>query len=121
MYQLFSDRLRAVIELSGKQSKELAASCKISPARLSAYVCGKNEPSLEILSTICQRMNCSADYLLGLSDSIARQAPLSLSNTIVPRDPLGDLLPAYREQAENYISFLRKQQEDETSAAKEDA
>ena len=69
----FAFRLRFAIERSGMQQKNLAAAIRLSPARLSNYVNGHSEPSLDILSLLCRELKVSADYLIGLTD---RERPL---------------------------------------------
>ena len=116
----FAVRLRLVIKESGKQQKELASAMHLSPARFSNYVNGHSEPSLNILTSICQTLCVSADYLLGLSN-ISNLRRIDDKQFIVQHDPLGDLTPEYRQQAESYLSFLRQQQAAQLAASKEEA
>ena len=66
----FAMRLRFAIERSGMQQKKLATALKLSPARLSNYVNGHSEPSLDVLLLICKELKVSADYMIGLTDNI---------------------------------------------------
>lgn len=95
----FASRLRFAIERSGMQQKNLASAIKLSPARLSNYVNGHSEPSLDILLLLCRELRVSADYLIGLTDTISAPAKSKekklptngVLNTKRPRDPLDGL------------------------------
>lgn len=112
----FAVRLRLVIKESGKQQKELASAMHLSPARFSNYVNGHSEPSLNILSTICKTLCVSADYLLGLTDTLERSKPHSLS-VPQPADPFADLTPEQRTVMETTLNAFRQQ----NAAAREEA
>ncbi|MBR5302928.1 MAG: helix-turn-helix transcriptional regulator [Clostridia bacterium] len=111
----FAHRLRYAIDRSDMQQKELAASIKLSPARLSNYVNGHSEPSLDILLLLCRELKVSADYLIGLTDNVTPSAvtPVSIAPLSVPRseaNPLEELDPDLRSKAEGYIDSLLEQQ-----------
>lgn len=105
----FAMRLRFAIERSGMQQKELASALKLSPARLSNYVNGHSEPSLDVLQILCRKLNVSADYMIGLTDSITGCAsvPVSVSTSHVSRDPFGDLTPDQRAAIETTLKAFR--------------
>lgn len=118
----FGSRLKDVrINALHMQQKELAAQEGISAVVLSHYENDKREPSLDFIRSFCERNHVSADYLFELSDNLQHSAPISISPVVVSRDPLGDLLPGFREQAESYLAFLRQQQKAQVEAAKEEA
>ena len=77
----FAMRLRFAIERSGMQQKKLATALKLSPARLSNYVNGHSEPSLDV--------------------------PVSVPNAHVTRDPFGDLTPDQRAAIETTLKAFR--------------
>ena len=106
----FSDRLRIAIERSGKQQKSIATAVQLSPARLSNYVNGHSEPSLDILLLLCRELDVSADYLIGLTDSAAPPAsvPVSVLNTFTARDPFDDLTPEQRSAIELSLRAFRE-------------
>lgn len=106
----FASRLRFAIERSGMQQKNLAAAIKLSPARLSNYVNGHSEPSLDILSLLCRELHVSADYLLGLSDAIQQPTPVpvSIQSSFIPRDPFDDLTPEQRSAIELSLKAFRE-------------
>lgn len=119
----FAHRLRYAIDRSDMQQKELAASIKLSPARLSNYVNGHSEPSLDILLLLCRELKVSADYLIGLTDNITLAAvtPVSIAPLSIPRsetNPLEELDPDLRNKAEGYIDSLLQTQKERDSASK---
>ena len=112
----FSKRLielRKVIKLTQLQMAECV---NVSRTTYSSWEQGKSKPDLEVLVQLCKTFKVSSDYLLGISDSRS-QLSLEVQPSFVPRDPLGDLLPEYRQQAESYLVFLRQQQAAETAAS----
>lgn len=62
----FAKRLREVINRSGETIKETARRCDMSRPALAKYLDPKNPtlPGAYNLSTLCQVLNVSADYLL---------------------------------------------------------
>lgn len=105
----FAMRLRFAIERSGMQQKKLATALKLSPARLSNYVNGHSEPSLDVLLLICKELKVSADYMIGLTDNIngSTSVPVSVPNAHVFRDPFGDLTPDQRAAIETTLKAFR--------------
>ena len=108
----FASRLRYAIERSGMQQKELATSIHLSPARLSNYVNGHSEPSFDILCLICRKLSVSADYLVGLTESIDPpiSIPVSIAPVSIPRpapDPFEDLTPEQRSAIELSLKAFR--------------
>ena len=108
----FAHRLRFAIERSGMQQKELATSIHLSPARLSNYVNGHSEPSYDILCILCRKLDVSADYLIGLTDTLeqAPTFPVTIAPISIPRpeaDPLEDLTPEQRSAIQLSIKAFR--------------
>ncbi len=60
----FPERLKDALRESGVSQLELAASLGVSPSSVSMYVCGKREPSLSLLTRICERLSVSPTELL---------------------------------------------------------
>lgn len=106
----FSIRLRTAIDSRGLQQKSLAAKIKLSPARLSNYVNGHSEPSLDILSLLCQALNVSADYLIGLTDNMdtPTSIPISIPASSIQRDPFSDLTNEQRVAIEATLKAYRE-------------
>lgn len=74
-----ADRLREAMEENGAHFEDIVnAFEENSGEKLSRQgkhilidiIDGKYEPSINDLCTICKAVNCSADYLLGLSDEM---------------------------------------------------
>lgn len=122
----FASRLRLAIERSGMQQKNLAAAIRLSPARLSNYVNGHSEPSLDILLLLCQELKISADYLIGLTNTISFPAQNvedilptdGILNMEHPRNPLDDLHQPYLDTALDFIEYQRQKQATELSESK---
>ena len=64
----FQERFNEVLKASGKSQVEIAAAINVSKQCVSDYKSGKSMPSLETLYLLCQFLDVSAEYLLGLSD-----------------------------------------------------
>ena len=63
-----AERLREVLEINKISQSELARRIKMSQSIVNNYCTGIREPSLDVLMLICQALNESSDYLLGLKD-----------------------------------------------------
>ncbi|QEZ68027.1 XRE family transcriptional regulator [Paraclostridium bifermentans] len=61
----FADRLRAERESLGLLQKEMAEKLNLPTNTYNGYETGKRSPSLEITSTIAEKLGVSVDYLLG--------------------------------------------------------
>ena len=64
----FAERLREVLEVNKISQAELARKVGMAQSTVNKYCAGKKEPSLKVLFAICQALDESADYLLGLTD-----------------------------------------------------
>lgn len=65
--ELFSQRLKSLIEESGKSQRQIAKELEISAGTLSKYIKGACEPGLNLLLYLASYFNVSLDYLLGVS------------------------------------------------------
>lgn len=74
------DRLRAAREKRGLTQRDLSDLVGLGVNQISRYEKGQNDPSAVILALLCQRLDVSADYLLGLSDIPQGYATVDLSN-----------------------------------------
>ncbi|KAF0425375.1 helix-turn-helix domain-containing protein [Pediococcus acidilactici] len=66
----FNTRLKSVRKLKHFTQLDLAKRLDVSKGTISAYEQGLSYPSLETLVKICNILDTSADYLLGLSDEL---------------------------------------------------
>ena len=64
----FTERFNEILKISGVKQTELAKYCNLAKQTITSYKSGASFPSIEILYKICQFLDCSSDYLLGLSD-----------------------------------------------------
>ena len=65
----FSERLRQVLKDNGMSQVMLAKKIGMSQGVVNNYCTGKREPTLDVLVSICQALNESADYLLGINNN----------------------------------------------------
>lgn len=65
---LFTERFNEILKSSGVKQNELAVECNVTKQSISDFKHGKSFPSIETLYRICRCLECSADYLLGLTD-----------------------------------------------------
>ncbi len=79
-----SKRLRHLRQTQHLTQSALAQRVGITQAYLAELEKGIKRPSLDVLEKLCVALSCSADYLLGLSDSrgyrpLSEEAPPDLS------------------------------------------
>jgi len=78
----FGDKVRALRQEKGLTQKQLASKLEITKSTISGYEQGTKSPSVEALIKLCSLFNVSADYLLGLSDSMElKMSPLTDDQT----------------------------------------
>ena len=70
--KVFKERINELYREQQKQepmsATAMAKKAGISPAAMNFYLAGDRRPDLEALYKICSSFNCSADWLLGLTD-----------------------------------------------------
>ena len=66
----FGDKIKALRLEKGWTQQQLAEKVELVNASISAYEQGAKFPSVEVLIKLCSLFHVSADYLLGLSDSM---------------------------------------------------
>ena len=98
MDSTFSARLSDARKSLGLTQEQVAREVGVSRAAYSSYELGRNEPSIAFISTFCARYRISANYLFGLSDTMA----LVDASSIFPafafqRDWLDGLPPQHRQ------------------------
>ena len=64
----FQDRFTKELKITKLSQQEIAPRWDIAPSCIPQYKQGKTFPSIKILFKLCQVLEISADYLLGLSD-----------------------------------------------------
>lgn len=73
----FSDKLKAVRKSKKMTQVELAKKIGVSKWAITSYEQARTYPSVETLIRICEALDISSDYLLGISDNL----PIQLSMT----------------------------------------
>lgn len=68
MEQIFKIRLAEEIRLRQLTTVEFAKQIGVSPEMVTQYITTKKLPKLDTFKRICQALDVSADYLLGLED-----------------------------------------------------
>ena len=68
MELLFSKRLRELRKEKGVSQVQLGELLGYGDTAISSYETGRNEPSYTDLIRICEVLDVSADYILGISD-----------------------------------------------------
>ncbi|MCZ2493442.1 helix-turn-helix domain-containing protein [Dellaglioa carnosa] len=66
----FGEKLKAIRKSKRLTQLDLAIRLNVSKGTVSAYEQGLSYPSLETLVKICDILDTSADYLLGISDDL---------------------------------------------------
>lgn len=64
----FAKKLKEIRESKGLSQSEVSKALGLSRNAFTNYETGIREPSLDTLKLICQILEVSADYLLGLTD-----------------------------------------------------
>lgn len=64
----FTKRFNEILKNSGKTQVEIAKAIRVSKQCVNDYKTGKSFPSIETLYLLCEFLDVSSDYLLGLTD-----------------------------------------------------
>ena len=65
----FCERFNEILSTTDKTQTEIANAIGVAKQCITDYKKGKTVPSIETLYLLCQYLEVSADYLLGLSDT----------------------------------------------------
>ncbi len=66
--EYFSERLKKIMKEKNMTQAELAKKINVSRQSISLYINGDRNPDIAVLKSIAERLEVSADYLIGLSD-----------------------------------------------------
>ena len=66
--ELIKERLKQEIKNSNKTIKEIANLLGVSPEMITQYCTTKKLPRLDTFAKLCQILDVSADYILGLKE-----------------------------------------------------
>lgn len=111
---LFSERLALARKRIGLTQQDMADCFQITRSAYSAWEIGRNEPPFSFVYDFCRTYKISADYLIGLSDSMDPPMPISIAPTIISRSPYEDLSPESQATIEALANHLRKQEAQNT-------
>lgn len=64
----FTERFNECLQLTKLKQNEIAKFCNTSKQNISNFKAGRSFPSIETLYLLCECLEVSADYLLGLTD-----------------------------------------------------
>ena len=64
----FTERFNELLKISGKSQVEIAKAINVSKQCVTDYKSGKSLPSLQTLCLLCEYLEVSSDYLLGITD-----------------------------------------------------
>lgn len=107
---LFSERLALARKKIGLTQQDMAEHFNITRSAYSAWEIGRNEPPFSFIFDFCRTYKISADYLIGLSESMDPPMPISITPTIISRSPYEDL-NAEHQAALNALAETFRQQE----------
>ncbi len=62
----FAERLNGSLKVNKMSQSELARRINMSQSIVNNYCSGKREPTLDVLVLICEALNETSDYLLGI-------------------------------------------------------
>ncbi len=68
-----SEQLAELMTEDGYTQTSLAKAMNTSGSKISLYLSGKSSPNFKVLVALIEFFNCSADFLLGLSEYPARE------------------------------------------------
>ena len=79
---MFGQKLKYVRELNSITKCNLAKAIGVSTSTLSSWENGTSTPNVYLLTNICNVLNISANFLLGLDDKLMLNASNMSDNTI---------------------------------------
>lgn len=107
---VFAERLQDVLRTHPNKSlKEFVSVFEMNDAAEKLLISGRCFPNAKTLKNLCVYLNCSVDYLIGLSDTMdqSAQIPVHIAPSSIPRDPFDDLTPDQRIVIENTLTAFR--------------
>ena len=107
---IFSERLVLARKKIGLTQQDMADCFNITRSAYSAWEIGRNEPPFSFILDFCRTYKISADYLIGLSDSMDPPVAVSITPAIVARNPYEDLTPEHRAALDALAETFRQQE-----------
>ena len=92
-----------------------AAKCKVPQPMMDRYIKGENAPSAEKIILICVACECSADWLLGLSNVRTNTSSCDNNTNSLPIGGMKKQIRVFRQKAEKAVeqasAFLKTVEE----------
>ena len=106
---IFSERLTLARKSLKLTQQDVANKFQITRSAYGAWESGRNEPSFSFIFDFCRSTGISADYLIGLSDTMTASisTPVSIQLAAITRDPFDDLTDDQRVTIEAALSAFR--------------
>lgn len=73
--ELIGARIASARILRRMRQVDLAKSIGVNDQTISNWETGLRTPKADLLRELCEKLDCSADYILGLSDSVSGDEP----------------------------------------------
>ena len=77
---ILGDRIKKERNNLGLSREELAKKLDVSYSAIAMYEQGKREPGYDLIKKMCEKFNCSIDYLIGATDLKSPQKLSSIPN-----------------------------------------
>ncbi|HDT9276029.1 TPA: helix-turn-helix domain-containing protein [Listeria monocytogenes] len=71
--EYFGDKLKSLRKSKKMTQAELASKIGVSKWSVTSYEQGRTSPSVEVLIKICETLDTSSDYMLGISDTVPHE------------------------------------------------
>ena len=108
---VFAERLQDVLRARQKKSlKEFVNVFKLNEATEKLLISGRCFPNAKTLKNLCIYLDCSVDYLIGLSDSMEPSVPVSIQPLSISRSPYADLSPDHQAALDTLAETFRQQE-----------
>lgn len=105
---LFHERINELNRSLNKSASAMASDAGMSASAMNYYLNGKRRPDSETIYKICSKFDCSADWLLGLSDvrSTSEDVKTAVTNLGVDEKFINEILELDRNTRKTLFHFL---------------
>jgi transcriptional regulator with XRE-family HTH domain len=102
------ERILHLIKIKNVVPAKMLSDLELSPSAISEWKKGKAKPSADAIIKIAKYFNVTTDYLFGLTEDPVPAAPTGEDKL---QSQIRKLTPQKRAQAEQFIEFLKTQEE----------